>query len=281
MDERNKISIVYRIYPKVSKKPIVHSKDKFALSRLCLKSFANALRDVDYRMKVIFDSCPSEYERMFDELFPKERTEYVRLSGAGNAKTFKMQIDSLLEQDFSDLIYFAEDDYFYLPDSIEKGIEFFQTGKADFLSLFDHLDYYTSPFHEYKSKIFTGAGVHWRESQATCLTFLTDKRRLKATESAFMTYARRNFDTSLWMTITKKKIFDPRLYFCVAPKNIINFKIVSKAYFFGAFRIFFGKKYRLVTPMPGLALHMESETVSPNVNWLDEFNKIEPGTSEK
>ena len=58
MSDELKVSIVYRIYPKVSKTPPVHSKDKYKLSELCLSSFVKSLEGIDFKVWILLDACP-------------------------------------------------------------------------------------------------------------------------------------------------------------------------------------------------------------------------------
>ena len=106
--------IAYRIYPKVSKDPAIFSEDKYKLAKFCLKSFKAALEDINFKMYALLDGCPDEYEDLFKEVFPEGNVEILRLNKIGNKQTFKKQIEILSTQNDSDVVYFAEDDYFYI-----------------------------------------------------------------------------------------------------------------------------------------------------------------------
>src|SRR5437899_10104486 len=109
------IAIVYRIYPGVSKSPVVFPDDKYRLSELCLSSFRASLGSLNVKMWVLLDACPDSYASLFRKYFNEQELELIRLDGIGNARTFWKQIDILSRQETSEYVYFAEDDYFYLP----------------------------------------------------------------------------------------------------------------------------------------------------------------------
>ena len=68
----------------------------------------------------------------------------MRLPGVGNQATFGKQMDILLQQTDSEFVYFAEDDYVYLPEQFSRMLDFLRAYRdADFVSPYDHLDCYT------------------------------------------------------------------------------------------------------------------------------------------
>ncbi|MBF4474376.1 glycosyltransferase family 2 protein [Methanobacterium formicicum] len=267
MPKKYDLTIAYRIYPKISKNPIVFNKDKYKLSELCLRSLKKSLGDLKVKMIVLLDNCPSEYSDLFKRYFDPDDLELIHLEGVGNLKTFSMQIEILLDQKFSDVVYFAEDDYYYLPNQFSEMINFLiKSDDVDFVSPFDHIDYYKYNFHNYNSKIKFCEKKHWRTVATTCLTFLTTKETLKNTQNIFKSYTRGNYDTSIWASLTKYNIFNP-------------FKLLryqEKPYFIGVFfkswrysviQNFFGKRWSLWTPIPTIATHVETEDVSPTLEW--------------
>jgi hypothetical protein len=116
------LTVAYRIYPKISGSPAVFSNDKYKLSEFCLKSFKNSLGNLKVKMFVLLDNCPSKYKDLFLKYFDAENLNFIELDGIGNQSTFSLQIKLLLNQNFSEIIYFAEDDYFYLPNQFSDMI---------------------------------------------------------------------------------------------------------------------------------------------------------------
>ena len=56
---------------------------------------------------------------LFLKYFDKQDLELIHLPKAGNRATFGQQIKILSEQTDSELVYFAEDDYFFFPNQFE------------------------------------------------------------------------------------------------------------------------------------------------------------------
>ena len=258
MTETYDLSVAYRIYPQISKRPPVFRDDKYKLAELCLKSFKNSLGSLKVKMFVLLDNCSPAYRTLFEKYFKKEHLDFINLGGVGNYATFGLQIKILLEQNYSEVIYFAEDDYFYMPDQFEEMINFFkENDDVDFVSPYDHLDYYTLKLHNHPSYIKATDKRHWRTASSTCLTFLTDKSTLKDTKSVFETYTRGNLDSRLWLCITK---YNPlkRLNFIRCLRNLQFPVIMMGSWRYSTRQILFGRKWKLWTPMPTIAIHMES-----------------------
>ncbi len=270
------IAIVYRIYPEVSKVPPIFSDDKFKLSELCLSSFREALNGINFKLYVILDHCPGSYKNLFEKYFSDDEVEYYEIPHTGNAGTFGMQMDILLEQDEAEIVYFAEDDYFYLPDAFRKMLDFMNSDvKPDFVTPFDHLDYYRLKLHDYNYKTLASAGHQWREAATTCMTFMTRKSTLAATEKVFRTYTKNNYDASLWMSLTKINVSNPLYLSKIMSEGNLYTRILVKLFSQGFMQLVLGKKYRLFAPKPSLATHMDSVCLAPDIDWNSEFeNKL-------
>ncbi len=277
MPSQYDVAVAYRIYPKVSRATPVFADDKYQLSELCLKSFRDSLGSLKVKMFVLLDNCPPSYEDLFKKYFHEPDLELIRLQGVGNRATFDRQISILLHQDFSEIIYFAEDDYLYLPHQFESMVKFLQEEKqVDFVSPYDHLDYYTDLIHNYKSHIRFFNNTHWRTVAGTCLTFLTTKSTLNATKKVFKTYAGRNEDGGVWLSLTKYQVFNP---FTVA-KHLQHFRddkireqlidMIGFAWLFCWRQIIFGKRWNVWVPIPSIATHMHSSFLAPTFHWVNE-----------
>lgn len=276
MNDKYDIAIAYRIYPGVSKAPPIHSDDKFKLSELCLSSLKSSLGHLKVKFFAILDNCPKEYERLFRKYFDGPGLEIMSLPGIGNNGTWKKQVEILLEQKDSEYVFFAEDDYFYLPDNFNEMIEILKTEKdVDFVTPYDHLDYYNLPLHNYKSDYRMINGRRWRNVSTTCMTFMTTKKALRETKDIFLSYSRRNDDASLWLALTKMNIFNPSLYFRFLLTSKPMFKIFAKAWFFCSKQLFFGKKRVLLAPEPSLGTHMDDKYLAPGIDWQKKFSEID------
>ena len=264
------IAVAYRIYPKVSKVPAVFPNDKLKLAEFCLKSFKDSLGSLKVRMFVLLDNCPPSYENLFKRYFAEDDLELIKLNGVGNRATFDTQINILLQQNFSEIIYFAEDDYLYLPNQFESMVKFLREERqVDFVSPYDHLDYYVQDFHQQiKNSIKFYDERHWRTAAYTCLTFLTTKTMLEKTRNVFESYTRGAGDQNLWMSLTKYKLFNLLVMLQYYRTNKSFLVLILHAWKFGWRQILFGKRRNLWVPIPGIATHMQSTRIAPTFTWL-------------
>jgi hypothetical protein len=268
---RYDLAVAYRIYPSVSKPALglPFSDDKYHLSEICLRSFRESLGDLRAKIWVLLDSCPDNYADLFRKYFDSRDLVLISLRRAGNQATFGQQVEVLLGQEDSDLVYFAEDDYVYLPNQFPRMIEFLWAHEdVHFISPYDHLDCYTLDIHNRPKWLRVYAGHHWRTAASTCLTFLTRKQTLQQKEGVFRSYCRRNHDCSLWLSLTKHCIFDPVRFSRFALREPLFAKIVAKAWLYGWPQIFFGKRMKLWVPVPGIATHLDSHALSPTIDWI-------------
>ncbi|MBY8983385.1 MAG: glycosyltransferase family 2 protein [Candidatus Lokiarchaeota archaeon] len=291
--------VAYRIYPKISKSTPVFQNNKFKLAHLCLKSFKESLGSLNIKIYVLLDNCPPEYEELFYRYFKKENLEIIRLNGIGNQRTFKLQLDLLLKQNYSEIVYFAEDDYFYFPNQFEIMLNFLKKNiDVDFVTPYDHLDYYVLPLHDYKSIFKNYSTKQWKKVSSTTCTFLTSKTALNKTKKVFKKYSYvKNFfdseifkqnrilncifsefmisasDTDIWLSLTKINAFKLLKLIRYRIQNREAFGFYFRAWRFHWNQILFGKKWNLYCPKPTIATHMESICLSPNINWEEIFKK--------
>lgn len=267
------ISIVYRIYPKISKIPAVFPDDKLKMSEVCLSSFKRALEGLSYKLWVLLDNCPEEYFDLFKKYFGNS-AELISMPAVGNPGTFGKQMDILLNQNDSEYVYFAEDDYFYLDNAFHEMLAFMKSEfKPDFLTPYYHLDYDTMDIHRWNKSEINFKERDWRTESTTCMTFLTTKEVLRQTEKVFRTYTRKNYDASLWLTLTKKRIFNPVIYPNYLFKEFSTFKILGKAWLYSAVDLLFGSKYRLYAPVQSLGTHLDNKFLAPGIDWYKLFEK--------
>jgi hypothetical protein len=276
MNERKyDIVVAYRIYPRVSKIPAMYPEDKLQLARLCLDSFRASLGQLRAKMFVLLDGCPPEYERLFTQCFESSDLELIRLNAIGNRGTFLRQIEILLNQDYADAVYFAEDDYFYLPEQFEAMLHFLRDNPdADFISPYNHPDYYTQPLHSGPQLIRTHEDRNWHTAASTCLTFLTTKPLLAKTQRIFKTYALGNPDVCLWLSLTKQAVFSPDIIWRCFRKRIALGGFVAVSWLYGWPQILAGQRWKLWVPNPGIATHMERRFLAPGIDWGAHFKSV-------
>ncbi len=249
------------------------------MSEFCLKSLRRSLGSLKVKMIVLLDSCPPEYMSLFKKYFTSEELDLISLDHCGNHGTFKMQIELLLKQKYSELVYFAEDDYFYLPDEFEQMVLFAKNcPEAHFVTPYDHNDYYFMDFHVTLNKniLFYG-NKHWQTAATTCLTFLTSKKVLAKTKNVFMTYFKGNLDNAVWISLTKSHILNPfavlRYFFRWLGGEKLFLGMIKNSWIHCWKQNLFGKKWRLWVPVPAVGTHLESGTLSPGIPWKEIFEK--------
>lgn len=268
------LAVAYRLYPRISRPVPVCAGDKLTLAEVCLKSFRESLGSLRVKLWALLDGCPPEYEAMTRRYFDAEDLTLVRLDGEGNAATFERQLRILSEQTASPLVYFAEDDYFYLPDALERMVRLIRTHPdVHFVSPYDHPDYYTLPLHDHPAQIIADGRQQWKQAATTCLTFLTTQAALRRTKTVFATYARRNYDTSIWLSLTKYAALNPGVVYRSATGRPSLWKAMAKTWLFGWRQMCFGTRWNLYTPTPTLATHVESAGLAPGVNWVEALSK--------
>lgn len=263
------LAVAYRIYPGISKTPAFFSEDKFKLSEMCLRSFRSACGNLRVKMWVLLDGCSPQYEALFRKIFGDQEIEIISLNSIGNFATFSLQIRLLTEQTDSDYVYFAEDDYFYFPNALEKMIRFMrESSDVDFVTPYDHPDSYDTSSRLERHLVRPFGDSYWRTASSTCLTFLTSRKILVRTQSLFQSYSRGNMDCPLWLALTQKyELANIRVHW----HDWFRVKTWVKTWRWGFTSLLFGRRYRLWTPMPALGTHMESSRLSPLIDWQDHF----------
>lgn len=262
------ICVAYRIYPRVSKVPFIHQDNKLKLAEVGVGTFKTSLGALKAKVFFILDNCPPEYEIMILKYFGQEDVEFVRCNAEGNLATFGRQIDILLAQNFSKIVYFAEDDYVYRPNVMNNAVSLLSDSSVHFVTLYDHLDSYDLGIHTmHHYKILLHKDTHWRTSASTCLTFLTTKDTLRETEKILRSYCHGNWDSSLWFALTKFNVYNFLFAGKMLVKDRFYFKMLLLSWLKGWKQIVFGKKYTLVQPIPSMATHMEKIAIAPGVDW--------------
>jgi hypothetical protein len=270
------LAVAYRICPRISKaaRGLPFSDDKYQLSEVCLRSFVESLGSLRVKLWALLDGCPPEYEALFRKYLAPKNLVILRLEGIGNRPSFDRQIDILLTQENADLVYFAEDDYFYLPNQFPEMLRFLtDENDVDFVSPYDHLDCYTLAMHQTPEWIKICESHHWRTAASTCLTFLTRKQTLAKYETVFRSYLKGNDDCSLWLSLTKHQVFDPLAFGHYVVRRLYGWNMLGKAWLHGWRQILFGRKLKLWVPIPGIATHLNRNSLSPNVDWLDRMRQ--------
>lgn len=265
--EKFDLAVCCRLYPRTSGNPIFDFKDKLALVRLNLETFRESLGDLRIKLWVLLDNCPPPYAELVKSIFPETPMHLVPLHGEGNGRTFARQIDILTTQTEADLVYFAEDDYLYLPRALECAVGFMRRHpQADFVTLYDHADHYTKYIHRIHGAEFTEDDHRWRMVTSTCLTFMARRDALLESAGVFKTFPK-NSDLGLWMALTKQRAANPWSWLRSLGDGLFCTASHALAWRYAWRQILFGKRRTLWAPAPSLATHMEIAGLAPGVDW--------------
>jgi hypothetical protein len=265
------LAVAYRVCPKLSKHALSlpFGDDKYLLAELCLRSFRESLGDLQVKVWALLDGCPTEYQGLFKKYFRAEDLILIPLDSIGNQATFGRQIDVLLAQEASDLVYFAEDDYFYLPGEFPQMVEFIRSHQnVDFVSAYDHPECYRGDFYPSPEILRVSGNRHWRTTPLTCLTFLTRKETLRKCERVLRSYCRGRSDYNLWQILTKHLLFNPVRVLRYGYARPCVARTTAEAWFYGWRQILFGTKKKLWAPMPGIATHLANRELAPTIDWV-------------
>lgn len=268
------LTVAYRIYPLISKVPAIFPDDKFKMSEICIKSFAKAIGNLKVKMFVILDNCPETYTQLFIDNLKNVDLEFINENGVGNGNTFGIQLD-LLTRAETDFVYFAEDDYFYLNNSISDLIEFASLNNIDYATPYDHLDYYNHKLHKKSKENFkTFNGKQYYFQYTTTMTFLAKRSTLLEDINVFRTYTNNNWDNSMWLVLTSNILINPIKFFRLAFFDSQMFKMYIKSIVHTSKFLFKSPKRSLWVAKPGTATHLDNKFLSPSIDWQKEFNKF-------
>src|SRR5262249_4754019 len=145
----------------------------------CLDSFKNSTEGLRVKMWAILNNCPPAYESLFTSRFAPNDLTLVRFPGVGAGITLQEQTRILREQTDAEIVFFAEDDYFFLPGQLHLGIDFLkQNADADFACVFESADFYTADLHNMDFEKREFGGKVWSSCVSSTHTFLSKRSSL-------------------------------------------------------------------------------------------------------
>ncbi len=281
MNPKYDIAIAYRIYEFVSKVPAIYPRNKLELSRVGLLSLKASLEGIRAKLYIIIDFCPPEFAQMIKSIFPVDCEIIENNPRKFNYGTFAQQIDILTKQNDSEIVYLAEDDYVYVPGQFKELVYFIKDNKdVDFVSPYDHTDYYTSSFHNLGVNIKPYGTRYWKTGISTTLTFLTRKSILKETAPVFLTYSKNNYDASVWISLTKAHVFNLFTFIGTLFTEKWIWGMLWRAWRYNARQILFGRTFTLWVSLPSIATHLEKDTLGPLVDWQKYFKLFDKKNDE-
>jgi hypothetical protein len=232
------MKILYRLSDSGNLKNKLPFADKF----FCLANFVHVFKNE--QIILIADNCkPETIEKL--KSFPVTIME----TSLGNAKSWRYAVEYAINTFGKDeLVYFVEDDYIHLPDSpklIEEGLSI-----GDYVTLYDHPDKYWNPGD--------GGNPFVKDGGEPTRVFLTPSSHWKLTNSTTMTFAARVStlieDRPIWWKHTQKW-----------PNDFEAFKELCGRG--SLYNYFFGKRKKLISPLPGFSTHVETKFLTPLIDW--------------
>lgn len=115
------------------------SRPPYYSKLLCLRSLLRAASRLPHRPHITFvNDGPMPGDRLADM---EKWGEVVSLPGVGNSPSYRGVLKLALRLPPDALVYLAEDDYLYTEHALEKLLgALTELPRADYVSLFDHLD---------------------------------------------------------------------------------------------------------------------------------------------
>lgn len=228
-----RLNVFYRMCPYNNGKSPIFTDDKLGLVRFCLESFVEAFRATSLRITFILDSCDASYRTWIERHVPFQK-EILHFVGLGSEGSFFKQIELAAQLKPDELVYLAEDDYYYVAGAGEKLVA--AISRFDFVTPYDHVAHYSEPLAAEPCHMAFYAGHHWRTYSSTCLTFGTKAGAV--CENQDIIYQHGVSDSLMWPQVLRKGRW--------------------------------GRKgYRLYGPVPSLATHLVSGLLAPGINWED------------
>lgn len=204
------------------------------------KCFVNLLKTIskhdDVKLIVMFDGEPTK-DHFINNY--KSKLNLVKLKGGDDARSFLNVINYVVEQDHKpdDIIYFLEDDYLHVRNWVNILKEGFEQISADYITLYDHYDKYFLPmYNELMSKILATTNTHWRTTPSTTNTYACK-----------------------YSTLIKH--LDIHKEYCDLDRGFTRDH--------DKFTRLWQEGSNLISSIPGYSTHVESEFLSPVVNWSE------------
>jgi hypothetical protein len=231
--------------------------DKKTLIKKCFLSLLASLEDCEYRITVLGDKLSDELVAFF-RLHPVT----LILGDWGNDESLRQSMKIAFDTPDTDWVYLCEDDYLHskeafkwIVDLIEHKNEYIKT-KRFFTSIGIRKNLSNTPIvihppdypDRYKPKylrfslIFLSRFCHWRQVTDTTFTFMAQAKTFKRYKSIF------------WKSCTGA-----------------NDRYLSKSLYAG---LRFGNRALCLSPIPGVATHMQEEVMTPLVDWKQRYEQL-------
>ena len=225
-----------RIIYRVSDNGYNKVKPDYINNENCLRNATEVFKDADWL--VIADNVSEQTDNMIQKYISRSDIFYASVGhGAG---TFNLALNTALEYDDEEIVYFIENDYLHKPESQKVLEEGFELG-ASFVSLYDHPDKYLPP-----SK---GGNPYCEGGAEDTRVYLTDSCWFKITNSTTMTFAAK---------VSTLKRVEPILRKHTSGTHPNDFQMFLELRQLNEL---------LITPIPGYSTHGETAWLAPHTDW--------------
>jgi len=189
--EKKIMNIIYRLCEKETDGNLRDIRPKWYSKQKCLSSFLNSVVAAQSLInKVIFvHDGPGN---ILLEMIP-EKYEIVKINNQDNFQSLIKTFD--IADTLDDDIYFVEDDYLHLDDSVRKIA--LSVKRFGLVNGYDHLDRYTRTDDiDYPQKLVFDnlSNHHWRTAEATCCTYAVEGNLYKQISQIIRQYGLRDRD---------------------------------------------------------------------------------------
>jgi len=149
-----------------------------------------------------------------------------------------------------DIIFFVEDDYLWLPESVSEIIHILLKEEGvDYVTPYDHPVRYDKKFYfgvdlpHWNNEIYLGKSRHFRSQESTCMTFATRGKTIKE-------------DINLHL------VYSPEEMKCPNDRELFR-----RLQCLGGYNNAVTKRRLLVGPVPSLATHVHLPYLAPIIDW--------------
>lgn len=258
------LTVIYRL----SDNGYAKEKFAFATKQFCLENFCKSFPRNRIYLMVDNTNLKEETYRWIREMHNQEEFAKVFLyTGGSSARSWRIAFElatNQLDDHTKDIdspnitarynlvlpddeyVLFQEDDYLYRKGSMKVLLEGLK--RADYVSLYDHLDTYVPAskggnmlvcdegYSKFPTYIIRTASSHWRTVSSTTMTFASQIKTLKEDEHIWRKYTQGTYpqDCAAFMELTMKR----------------------------------GRS--LITPIPSYSTHTEPAWAAPGIDWEKE-----------
>lgn len=255
-----KILVALRIYPGRVKRPIsVYTNEKLELVSLSIEQLRISLSKYDYKIIVINDGFNQSDLSAILGSKNQDILEIINTGGIGNFSTFELQISKLLENPEFNYLYFAEDDYLYKKDFVDKNLQLLE--KSHYATGYYHPDYENLNLHKSIKSIESYSKI-----STTCSFWTTRKVLLE--DAARLQMYRELGDLGFWLVLTCSfsQLFFRFLRCLRSPKDLKLCTRVLRALFAKGSKFFRSRTRKLVASYPSTSTHVDEKYIG--IGWM-------------